>query len=205
MNLSLEAPVWRRHAVEYCVRVHDVNSQRTSHNCWNSWNQWESLFLLNILVLCIGSTLLQFLVVKPCNVVVTGPQSMVSCCSSTQADPKSSCTSTAPADSVCVAAVAHRNHGSHCPVPSQTAHVFPKCPLGQTAHAFSSGWTVPWGTVAGVPRKACFCCPCRKFGTNTDRNLVFNKQDFSIWKPAVKKTSMHLVSALWGVLYPGCK
>ena len=66
--------------------------------------------------------------------------------------------------------------------------LFPKRHFGKTARAFSPGWYRgrPWLGYS-VKLDACFCFPCRKFGGNNDRDLVFTKQGFNNWKTALEK------------------
>lgn len=103
-------------------------------------------------------------------------------------EPRPSCTNTAPPDSIRGAAMADTNHGLNSLAPSQPILVFPKRHFGQTARAFNSGWyqESPWLEYS-AKLDACFCFPCRKFGANNDRDLVFTKQGFNNWKTALEK------------------
>ena len=159
---------------------------------------FHSLCFEYCIVLFFSVNMHRFLVAKPCNRTATGPQSteagsMVSSHGTApqlnpNPEPQPSCTSTAPPDSIRGAAMADTNHGLYSLAPSHTILVFPKRHFGQIAHAFNSGRYRgrPWLEYS-AKLDECFCFPCRKFGENNDRDLVFTKQGFNNWKTALEK------------------
>lgn len=100
-------------------------------------------------------------------------------CSSKHSQSSSSCTSTVTAIPFPVAR-ADVDLGLNNTAPSQPANlVFPKRDFGKTTRSFCPGWYRgrPWLEYS-AKLDACFCFPCRKFGGNNDRDLVFTKQGF---------------------------
>ena len=159
---------------------------------------FHSLCFEYCIVLSFSVNMHRFLVAKPRNATATGPQSteagsMVSSHGTAlqlnpNPEPRPSCPSTAPPDSIRGAAVADTNHGLNSLAPSQPILVFPKRHFGQTARAFNSGWYRgrPWLEYSDK-LDVCYCFPCCKFGANNDREFVFTKQGFSNWKTALEK------------------
>lgn len=65
---------------------------------------------------------------------------------------------------------------------------YPKRAFGATLRSFNPAWyrSRPWLEYS-VVRDACFCFPCRKYGSINERDVVFTLTGFNNWKAALER------------------